>query len=252
MRGVAELRGGWVAMRKRKRIVPISQHLFHFGFSLVLLGGVFPCAAFSDEVDDIFKLRAGNRDRVKRFSVEVLREIRRPQSAPDPKTITVRYKLRLEKLPPPIPKGSACPWRMEINRDGQWAELKLAPGFHDHFTCLGERLLGAGPARGRKRFAIKVVRHNMPISGPETTTLEYVPLGKALGIHRMEEDVNVDGLPLVTRFFDDTGKQIIAIKFTKQRRIDGVLVVEAMETVKQTPAGEEVIRTSFLNLHVER
>lgn len=224
----------------------------------------------ADEVDDILKLKARNRDRVRRFSAEYRVETKQPASLKNPKTLTLRYKLKLEKLPDAARKHAHQPWRMEaevieplamhlkvegeqawfLDHHGAWHEMQLTPELREQFFGMSERFLGADPAEQRKHFAIKLLRHNNPIFGPRTRTVEFVPRGRSNLFARMEEDVNGDGLPLATRLFDDHGKQTVAVTVTKHRKVNSIPVVEAMEAVSQTTAGEVVSRTTCVNQQI--
>lgn len=95
------------------------------------------------------------------------------------------------------------------------------------------------------------MRHNNPIFGPNTRTIEFVPKGRVKLFTRMEEDVNDDGLPLATRLFDDQGRQTVGTAVTKHHQQAGVPVVDAMEAVSETPAGQVISRTTCANVQVQ-
>jgi len=215
-------------------------------------------AVLADEVDDILALKARNRDRVKRFEAEYLTETTQPSTVKNPKTVRMRYRLKLEKLPEAARKHAHQPWRMEaevleplpmrlkvegeqawfLDQHGAWVELELTPEIRDQFFGMSERFLGADPAEQRKHFGIKVLRRNNQIFGPRTRTLEFVPKGKAKMFARMEEDVNSDGLPLETRLYDDSGSETVRVKVKKHHKVHGVPIVDEAESVCRTPAGE--------------
>lgn len=221
----------------------------------------FPPCAFTDEVDDILKIRARNRDRVQEFSAEFLVEIQHPASVKNRKTTKMRYRMKMEKLPPPQGrKRFNNPWLMEmevlepmpmkvrvkgdqvwtLDKNGQWIQMPLTPEIEEQFSSMSERFIGADPAKQRKEFDIKVLRHNNPFFGPKTKTLELKPKGKFKLFHRMEEDVNADGLSLATRIFNETGARIVTIKVTKHRKVNGIPVVEAMETISNNKLNGQI------------
>ena len=229
-----------------------------------------PSCAVADEVDDVLRKRAKNQDRVQRFSADFLVETKQPSSVKNPKTLKMRFRMKMEKLPPQVRKNSNNPWLMEtevleplamklkvkgdqawfLDQHGAWVELPMTPEIREQFFGMSERFMGADPAKQRKEFDIKVLRHNNPIFGPKTKTLEFKPKGKAKMFRRMEEDVNADGFPLVTRLFDGKGKKTVEIKVKKHRKIDRVPVMEVMEAVSWTPAGEVVSRTVCSNIEL--
>jgi len=179
--------------------------------------------------------------------------------------------MKMEKLPAQARKNSNNPWFLEtevleplpmklkvkgdqawfLDQHDVWVELPMTPEIKEQFFGMSERFMGADPAKQRKEFDIKVLRHNNPIFGPKTMTLEFKPKGKAKMFHRMEEDVDVDGFPLATRLFDAKGKKTVEINVKKHRKIDGVPVMMEMEAVSWTPAGEIVSRTVCSNVQLE-
>lgn len=221
----------------------------------------FPPCAFPDEVDDILKIRAKNWNRVQQFSAEFLVEIQQPVSIKNPKTMKIRYRMKMEKLPPPqARKQFKNPWLMEmellepmpmklrvkgdqvwsLDKNGQWVQMSLTPEIEEQIFSMSERFMGADPAKQRKEFDVKVLRHNNPFFGPKTKTLELKPKGKFKLFHRLEEDVNADGLPLATRIFNETGARLVTIKVTKHRKVNGIPVVEAMETISNNKLNRQV------------
>jgi hypothetical protein len=119
------------------------------------------------------------------------------------------------------------------------------------FSGMSEQSLGADPAVQRQKFNIKLLRHNNPIFGPKTRTLEFIPKGQAKLFARMEEDVDDDGLPLATRLFDDAGTQTVQIKVKQHRKVKNFPVVDLMEADSDTPAGHVHTRTACSNVEVE-
>jgi len=138
-----------------------------------------------------------------------------------------------------------------LDQHGKWVELKMTTEIREQFTGMGERFLGFDAAEQRKHFNIRVLRHNNPVFGPKTVTLEYFPRGKAKAFHRMEEDVNADGLPLVTRTYDETGKRSVEVKVKKHRKVKNIPVVDEMESTSDTPVGRVVSRTSSSGIVVD-
>ena len=108
-----------------------------------------------------------------------------------------------------------------------------------------------GQAKQRDNFDVKIIRRNNPIFGPRTKTVEYIPKGKAKMFARMEEDINDDGLPIETRLYDESGKQTVKVKVNKQHKINGVSVVDEMESTGETPAGQVVTETDASNVEVD-
>lgn len=254
------------------RTVPDSASSFHcfpvflatsLAFVLCILA---PFPLHADEVDDILKVKTGNREKVKRFSAEFTVTTHQPKSVKNPKTLKLRYKMKMEKLPKEAGKDSGNPWKMETevmepipmlmkvegdqawfqDQNGKWIPLEMTPELKEQFLGMSERHLGGDPEKQRKEFDIKVVRRNNPIFGPKTKTVEYKPKGKAKMFARMEEDVNGDGLPLETRLYDDSGKQTVKIKVKKHHKVKGVPVVDQMESSAETPAGEVVAEVSCI------
>lgn len=258
-----------MTMRTQAGSVSVSGRLFPLALAFALLPGSLPSAPPPDRANEILDRRAANRDRVEKFSFNVLQGINRPKGGQKPARVTLRFAMRLERdhgAP-----SSASPWRIEVDflqpvpssiklergrmwsldRNGKWVEAKAPPPLFEHFARIAESFLGVGVAARREQFAARALRENKPASGPETTTLEFVPRGAAVGFHRMEEDVNADGIPLETRLFDGAGREIATTKVDTHRKIAGVPVVTDARTVKQTPAGQIVSTLSFLNPSVE-
>ncbi|MEK7766899.1 MAG: hypothetical protein AAB368_11735, partial [bacterium] len=225
----------------------------------------------ADEVDDLLALRAKHQQRVKHFAAEFRVETTQPKTVKNPKTVTLRYKLVLDKLPAAAVQHAHQPWRMEaevlephamrlkvegeqawfLDQRGQWIELKLTPELKNQFFGMSERFMGASPSEQRKHFSVRVLRHNAPLFTPRTTTVEFVPNGASKLMPRREEDLDGDGFPLATRLFDEAGKETVAIRVTKHRKVSGVPVMEATETVSRTPAGKVTSRTTCANIQVE-
>lgn len=111
--------------------------------------------------------------------------------------------------------------------------------------------MGADAAVQRQKFAIKVLRHDNPIFGPKTRTVEFVPKEKTKTFARMEEDLNDDGLALETRIFDASGGQSTRIKVKKHHKASGIPVVDEMDAETTTPAGTVRSRTQCGSVEVE-
>jgi len=235
---------------------------------LAVLVGISSIAC-ADEVDDVLNLKAKNRDRVQKFSGEFTVITHQPKSLKNPKALKMRYKVKLERLPKDKVKNPNNPWRMEtevieplamhmkvegdqawfMDQRGQWKELQLTPELREQFFGMSERFMGADPAEQKKHFDIKVTRKSNPIFGPRTRTLEFIPKGKARMFHRMEEDVNDDGLPLETRIYDDKWNNTVKVK--KHHKVKGVPVVDEMESSSETPAGEVLAETVSTGILIE-
>ncbi len=247
------------------RFLPFST-LIAFGFVILPAFN-----AYTDEVDDILALKAKNHEKVRRYSAEYTVTTHQPKTLKDPKSLKLRYKMKLEKLARDKAKHSHNPWRMETevleplpmhlkvegeqawfkDQNGQWQELTLSPEMREQFMGMSERFMGADPKTQKEKFEIKVVRHNNPIFGPRTRTIEFIPKGKAKMFSRMEEDVNDDGLPLETRLYDDHGKQTVKVRVKRHHKEKGVPVVDEMESVATTPAGEVRTETESSQTSVE-
>jgi len=231
-----------------------------------------PSFIYADEVDDILNIKAKNQAKVKSFSAEYTVITHQPKDKlKNPKAIKMRYKVKIERLPKDKIKDSRNPWKMEtevieplqmkmkvegdqawfMDQRGNWTELTLTPELQAQFGQMSERSMGADPKEQREKFAIKIVRKNNPIFGTRTLTLEFKPRGKAVFFHRMEEDINNDGLPLETRLYDDNGTQTVKAKVRKHHKEKGVPVVDEMEAVSQTPAGEVESETVNTNITIE-
>jgi len=137
-----------------------------------------------------------------------------------------------------------------LDQNGNWVELQITPQLREQFFGMSERFMGADLAEQKKHFGIKVLRHNNPIFGPKTKTVEYIPQGKAKMFARMEEDVDDDGLPLETRLYDDRGNKTVHIKVKKHHKVKGIPVVDEMDAVSQTPAGEVTSETSCTQVFI--
>ena len=90
-----------------------------------------------------------------------------------------------------------------------------------------------------------------PISQLKTVTMEFIPSQKTKVFARMEEDIDGDGLPLATRMYDASGSEATHINVTKHHKASGIPVVDEMDAVSQTPAGEVHSRTACTNSEVE-
>ena len=232
---------------------------------LALLASVSP----ADEVDDVLRIKAQNRDRVQRFSGEFTVTTHQPASLRNPKALRMRYRMKMERVSGRGNGGNS--WRVEaeviepqsmrlkiegeqawfMDQHGQWVELQMTPQIREQFLGMSERFLGADPAEQRRHFGIKVLRHNNPIFGPRTRTLVFIPRGRAKMFARMEEDVNDDGLPLETRIFDDQGRNTVHVKVRRHRKVNDVPVVEEMESTGQTLVGEVISETECRNIELE-
>jgi hypothetical protein len=82
----------------------------------------------------------------------------------------------------------------------------MTPDIREQFLGMSERYRGADPKVQMDKLAMKVLRHNRPLLGPSTRTVESIPKGKAILYARLEEDVDSDGLPLETRIYDDSAR----------------------------------------------
>ena len=222
------------------------------------LAGALPSFSRADEVDEILALKERAFGHVQRMSAEYTVESTQPSSMKNPKTVRMRYKVRMERLPASDIRHAHQPWRIETevlepipmnmkiegeqawfkDQRGQWVELPMTPEFREQFLGMSERYMGADPVEKRKHFAIKVTRHNNPIFGPRTRTLEFVPKGKANLFMRMEEDIDNNGLPINTRVFDASNRETVRVSVKRHHKSDGVPVVDEMESVSQTPLGE--------------
>ena len=238
------------------------------GVTLALL---FSVTARADEVDDLLALKARNRDRVKHFAAEFSVETDQPKTLPNHKTVRFRYRMTLDRIHPAGMKDVLHPWHMEIEvlepgkskirvegervsvqmADGRWQDMPLPDEYKKQFSEMSERALGQDPAAQRRAMDIKVLRHNNPMFGPVTRTVEYRPKGQQKLFASMEEDVDGNALPLATRLYDDAGAETVRMKVTKHRMASGIPVLEAMEMVSRTPAGEIVGRMTCSNVIVE-
>jgi hypothetical protein len=227
--------------------------------------------ARSDEVDDILSLKAKNANRLQRFSAEFVVKTHQPKSLKNPKTVTMRYRMKMERIPKAELKTAHQPWRIETevleplpmklkvegeqawfqDQHGAWVELPMTPELREQFLGMSERYRGADPKVQRDKFAMKVLRHNSSIFGPRTRTVESIPKGRARLYARMEEDINDDGLPLETRIYDDSGKQTVKVRVRKHHRVKGVPVVDEMESEAETPAGMVTSETSCSQASLE-
>lgn len=243
------------------------------GRSLLVAGLALaaPGLACADEVDDLLALRNRNQARVRHFAAEFLVETRQPKTVSNPKTVRMRYHLNATKAPALERRGKRQPWRVELevlepgkskmriegdtmsylDQSGNWRKLEVAPEVRAQFADLGDKVLGADAAIQREHFAIRVLRHNRPWFGEPTATLEYVPRESKAPFARREEDVNEDGLPVETRIVDEQGRTSASVKITRHTKLNGVPVMEVMEAVTQTPAGEVVSRTSCSRIQVD-
>jgi len=214
--------------------------------------------ALADEVDDILALKAKNANRLKSFSAEFTVKTHQPKSLKNPKTVTMRYRMKMERIPKAELKTPHQPWRIETevleplpmklkvegeqawfqDQHGAWVELPMTPELREQFLGMSERYRGADPKVQRDKFDMKVLRHNRPLFGPSTRTVESIPKGKAKLYARLEEDVDPSGLALETRIYDDSGRQTVKVKVKKHHKVNGVPVVDEMESVAVTPAGE--------------
>ena len=227
--------------------------------------------ALADEVDDILAMKAKNANRLRSFSAEFVVKTHQPKSLKDPKVLTMRYRMKMERIPKAELKTPHQPWRIETevleplamkmkvegeqawfqDQNGKWVELPMTPELREQFLGMSERYRGADPKVQRDKFAMKVLRHNNPIFGPKTRTLSSVPKGRSKLYARMEEDIDSDGLPLETRIYDDSGKQTVRVKVTKHHKVKDVPVVDEMESEAETPAGTIHAETTATNAVLE-
>ena len=234
------------------------------------LGGALSSWARADEVDDLLARKAHNRDRVQHLRGEFAVETRQPPIVRTPKITHMRFKMNLTRLSAQETKGHTHPWLLEadilephemhlkvqgeqawfLDHRGNWTELPMTETVRERFGSMTERFLGQDPAEQRKQFTIKVLRHNNPVFGPRTVTVEFVPHNVTKVFSRMEEDLDDDGLPLATRIFGASGTEVTHINVLKHHRASGVPVVDEMEGVSQTPAGEVHSRTTCSGLEV--
>jgi len=228
-----------------------------------LLLTLVPSFVAADEVDDVLALKVRNRDRINRFSGEFAVETDQPAGLKNPKTLRMRYRVKIEKIPPAARKHMHAMWRIEsevlepipmkirvegeqawyMDQHGVWVELVMTPEVREQFLGMSERFLGADPAEQRKYFRIRIIRRRSPLFGPRIRTVEYLPQGKARAFARSEEDVDDDGLPVETRLYDDSGAETVRVHVKRHHKVSGVPVVDEMESVSRTPAGEVVSRT---------
>ena len=238
---------------------------------LLMLAGT---PVYADAVDEVLASKAKGRDKIHRISGEWTVETTQPSvggKLKNPKTLKMKYRLAMEKLPPAAVKHGHQPWKIEaeiieplpmrlkvegeqvwfLDQYGIWNEMPLTPEIQEQFATMSERFMGADPTSQKKHYAIKILRKNRPWLGPSTTTVEFVPRGKTLLIGRREEDINADGLPLETRIFDEHGKPSVTITVKKLRKIIGIPVVDEMESVSETAAGQVRSRTEVRDVVVE-
>ncbi len=243
-------------------------------FLAALLPLFLTVTATADEVDDVLVKRTKNRDKVQRMSGEWTVTTKQPDvngRIKDPKTLKMKYRLKLEKLPPQARKGKDNPWRvnaevlephlmnMKVEGDqawfqdqhGDWVELPMTGEHLNQFATMGERFLGEDPQKQRQHYTIKVLRRNNKIFGPSTTTLEFTPKGKGVLFARMEQDVDADSLALETRLFDESGRKTMTMKVTKSKKINGIPMIEIMDTTTETAAGTVESRMEARDVVVE-
>ncbi len=245
-----------------------SMKMLSAGFAVILLSAAI---ARADEVDDLLALKARNRDRVKHFAAEFTVETDQLRSVPGAKTVHVRYQLNLRRLPPGQVKHPGLPWFAEINilepgrssiriegdaieiqgPSGNWQAVALSPDQRRQMTSLVEPFTGMTPSEHRRNFTMTILRRNNPIFGPKTVTLESIPNGRERFFSKMEEDTRADGLVLATRFFNERGQETSRLRVTRSRTVNGIPVMEGMEAVSVTPAGDVVSRTTCTNVLVE-
>ena len=66
--------------------------------AFALLICVLPARGHTDEVDDILALKAGNANRLRKFSAEFVVKTHQPKSLKDPKVLTMRYRMKMERI----------------------------------------------------------------------------------------------------------------------------------------------------------
>jgi hypothetical protein len=242
------------------------------GAVALLVPFMLPSVPSADEVDDILALKTRNRDRVVRFSADYSVHVTssRATSVKSPNQ-PMKYLLTRERASAGNRSGKESVWRTEISitaptqsrmrvegtrvwtmdSRGQWIEQKLPPEIARKLSEMGEQFLGSDPAEQRKHFEIKILRKNGRLWGPKTTTVEFRPKGIEKLFERMQEDVAENGLPLATRLYDRTGREIANITVGRHRVVAGIPVVEVMDTVISSEAGEIVTRTECSNIVCE-
>jgi hypothetical protein len=233
-------------------------HILRTAFLISLAACFFAQSAVADEVDDILAVKAKNRDRIKSFSAEYVVETKLPKDAKGQMRVSrMRYRMRMERLPKNKAKGLLNPWETEIDvlepyamslriegervwlkKGDDWVEQEMSPQMREQFTGMSERFFGADPAEQRKHFNIKVLRRNSPWFGTQTRTVEYHSKAKVRLFARMQEDLDEEGLSLETRIYDESGQQTVTVKVKRCHQIQGVPVVDEMESVARTPSGE--------------
>jgi hypothetical protein len=90
-------------MRGNKLMVPV--------LLMVLMAG----STLADEVDDILALKAKNANRLRKFSAEFVVKTQQPKSLKNSKTVTMRYRMKMERLPKDQVKSGHNPWRIETD-----------------------------------------------------------------------------------------------------------------------------------------
>jgi hypothetical protein len=244
---------------------PAWGRLVRLALLTAIVAGSFPNLGIADEVDDILALKAKNANRLKHFSAEYTVRTTQPSSVKNPKTLTMRYRMKLERIPKDKLKTPHNPWRIEtevleplpmklkvegeqawyLDQQGEWVELVMTPEVREQFLGMAERYRGTEPSEQRKRFDIKVLRHNNPIFGPRTRTVEFRPKGSSKLYARMEEDVDGNGLPLETRLYDDAGKQTLVVQVKRHHKDHDIPVLDEVYTEAEGPAG--IVRTSIVS-----
>lgn len=254
-----------------------TMHSAHFkrllanGAVLLVSCLVFSTCVLADEVDDVLRLKADNKGRVKRFYGEVVFHTRQPETMKNPKNTGVRCRIRYDKGSSRASevRGGATrvdvevlePGRSSIrvegnrvsymDRNGEWVEVTSPGAYQDLLDKMTGAFAQDDPGARRRKFDIKVVRHNNPIFGPRTVTLRYASKPDAGFFHVMEEDINDDGLVVETRTYNRNGVEIRRTRVKKHRKIKGVPFAEDVETATQTEMGEVLTRTTWTDVQID-
>lgn len=225
----------------------------------------------ADEVDDILAKRAHHRDHLQKLSGEYFVDTDQPSNLKNPKTTHLHYRMTMQRMPKEKVKNPNNPWAMDVeviephamklrtegetayflDHKGQWVELTMLPWVAEQFSQMGERFVGADPSEYRKHFSVKVLRHNNPIFGPKTSTIEIVPKGRAKLFERLEEDVDADGLAISSRIYDKAGKQTVRTKVTRHHVVNGFPVVDRMESESESVIGSVTTVTACVGAQVD-
>lgn len=211
--------------------------------------------------------RAANWDRVKSASFNVMQDMRAPRAGGKPARVTTRLRMNLERL-------RAGAWRIEVefrqprggairieghrvwrrDQDGRWVDGKPAPAISDYFTDIAETFMGAGALRGGGGFAARETGRSRTGRGTETATVELNPRSASAKVRRIEEDVNADGLALVSRAYDAAGGWVSTAVVTEHRKVEGMPFATSLVVGRPGTAGETttVMRCGITRLEMNR